>query len=137
MTHSEPPKQETHSSEQNVFIEEIEGHTTEKKTTMSGLDENIAGLLSYIVVVGIAFIFIEKENMFVRFHAFQSTFTFIAIFSTFIILSLIPIIGWIIAALLSPLTFLLALFLMYQAYNGKKYKLPFVGNLAEKYATGT
>lgn len=118
--------------QQNVFKDE---ENTSKKPTVSGLDENIAGLLSYIAIVGLIFIFIEKENQFVRFHALQAIFTFIAIFGISIVLSIIPILGFVILFMLSPLFLLLFIFLMYQAYNGKRFKLPIVGNLAEKYAT--
>lgn len=129
MTYSEPPEDQIKPTEQNVFKDDsLETNIT------SGLDENIAGLLSYIVIVGIVFIFIEKENNFIRFHAFQSIFTFISLVSLLIALSIIPFIGWIIATLLSPVTLILVVFLMYQAYSGERYKLPFIGNFAEKYA---
>ena len=40
----------------------------------TGLDENIAALLSYILgwVSGLIFFLIEKDSKFVRFHAMQS-----------------------------------------------------------------
>jgi len=46
--------------------------------TSTGLQENIAGLLCYVLgwVTGIIFLFIEKENKFVRFHAVQSIVVF-------------------------------------------------------------
>ena len=46
--------------------------------TSTGLQENVAGLLCYVLgwVTGLIFILIEKENKFVRFHAMQSIVTF-------------------------------------------------------------
>lgn len=120
------------ATQQNVFKEESD---SKKNPTMSGLDENIAGLLSYIAIIGLIFLFIEKENQFVRFHALQAIFVSLTFFIISIILGIIPILGLVVLVLLTPLFFILLIFLMYQAYNGKKFKLPFIGELAEKYAT--
>ena len=112
---------------------ETEATTGEAKLS-SGLDENIAGLLCYIVgaVTGIIFLIIEKENRFVRFHALQSIIAFVVIFVINIALSVIPIIGWMISLLMAPLMLILWIFLMYKAYQGQMFKLPIVGNIAEK-----
>ena len=42
--------------------------------TSTGLSENVAGLLCYLLwwISGIIFILIEPKNRFVRFHAMQS-----------------------------------------------------------------
>ena len=63
--------------------------------TSTGLDENIAGLLCYVLgwISGLVFILIEKENKFVRFHAIQSIIVFGAITVASFILSWIPFIG--------------------------------------------
>ena len=41
--------------------------------TSTGLPENVAGLLCYVLgwITGIVFLLIEPGNKFVRFHAFQ------------------------------------------------------------------
>ena len=46
--------------------------------TSTGLAENVAGLLCYVLgwISGLIFILIEPENKFVRFHAIQSIFVF-------------------------------------------------------------
>jgi uncharacterized membrane protein len=107
---------------------------TETKKTGSGLDQNLAGALCYVLtwLTGIIFLVIEKDNKFVRFHAVQSIVVFGAITILQIILWIIPFIGWIIAILLSIVTFILWIFLMYKAYQGQTYKLPIAGNIAEK-----
>lgn len=99
--------------------------------TSIGLTENVGGLLCYIFVIGLVFLFVEKENRFIRFHALQSVFTAIAIFLISIVLGFVPIIGFIASLLLSPLAFGLMIFLMYQAYQGNYYKLPFIGDMVE------
>jgi uncharacterized membrane protein len=104
--------------------------------TSTGLQENIAALLSYLLgwVTGLIFYLLEPNNKFVRFHAIQS----IIVFGTFtllgIILGWIPFIGTFIWPLISILAFILWIILMVRAYQGVKYKLPIAGNLAEKWA---
>ncbi len=107
-----------------------------KKPTMSGLDENIAGLLCYLfsIIGGVVFLIIEKENKFIRFHALQAIFTFIVFVGISLILNVLPILGFIVSLLMSPFVFILSVFLMYQAYQGKMYKLPFIGDLAEQHS---
>jgi uncharacterized membrane protein len=104
--------------------------------TSSGLEPNVAGLLCYLLtwVTGIIFYIIEKQNEFIRFHAVQSILVFVPYMVIVIILSIIPFIGWILAVLLGIAAFILWLVLMYNAYQGKKLKLPIVGDIAEKYA---
>ncbi len=94
--------------------------------TSSGLKENVAGLLCYVLgwVSGLVFILIEKKNKIVRFHAMQSLIVFSAL--TIGIFLRIP-------AFL-PIGFALWVVLMVKAYQGEKYKLPWVGNLAEKWS---
>src|SRR3990170_7121890 len=102
----------------------------EKKKTALGIDENIEGLLCYLLgfITGILFLILEKENKFVRFHAMQSIIVSVAaiVVLTVVgaILIFIPIIGWILYMLLNLGAFVLWLFLMYKAYQGEIYKLP-------------
>lgn len=103
---------------------------TNKKTSI-GLTENVGGMLCYIFIIGLIFLFMEKENRFIRFHALQAVFTAVAIFLIGIVLGFIPVIGFIISLLLGPLSFVLMIFMMYQAYQGKYFKLPFIGDLVE------
>lgn len=121
---------------------------TDNTATSTGLDQNIAGLLTYLfgIITGIIFVVIEKENRFVRFHAWQSIFVWAAIFITFIVLfiggfiiGLIPGIGWILGIfiwlfeiVLGLGTFILWIFLMIQAFQNKEFKLPLIGEYAEK-----
>lgn len=106
----------------------------EKRTTTAlGIDENIEGLLCYVLgfITGILFLVLEKENKFVRFHAMQSTAVFIILFVVSVVFGMIPLIGWVISPLIGLLFLILWLLLMYKAYKGEKYKLPVVGDFAE------
>jgi len=100
----------------------------------TGLAENVAGLLCYVLgwVSGLVFVLIEQESKFVRFHAIQSIYVFGVLTIAGIILGWIPFIGGVLAWLISVLGFILWIVLMIKAYQGTRYKLPWSGNLAEK-----
>jgi uncharacterized membrane protein len=102
--------------------------------TSSGMQENVAGLLCYVLwwVTGIIFLVIEKENKFVRYHAFQSIFLFAGITVIQIILAFIPIIGWILGIVVWILSVILWVVCMLKAYQGSKFKIPIAGNIAAK-----
>ena len=105
------------------------------KKTSTGLDENVAGLLCYVLgwISGIVFILIEPENKFVRFHAIQSIVVFGALTIASGIFSWIPFIGAFFAWVVGVLSIILWIVLMVKAYQGTRYKLPWSGNLAEKW----
>jgi uncharacterized membrane protein len=100
-----------------------------KIVTKTGLPKNTAAALSYVLgwLTGIIFLFMEKDS-FVRFHAAQSIVTF----GLLTVVCFIPFIGWIISPLVFIVGFVLWLFLIYKAYQGEEFKLPWVGNLAKK-----
>jgi uncharacterized membrane protein len=102
----------------------------------TGLEENVAALLSYVVgwITGLVFFLIEKDSKFVKFHAMQSIITFGGLMIVSIILGIIPIIGWVVSWLLNILMIVLWIILMIKAYQGEKFKLPTIGDLAEKWS---
>lgn len=115
----------------------------------TGLAPNLAGALSYVLgpITGIAFLVLEKQSRFVRFHAMQSTLVGVAliIFNVVInvvqaVLVRIPFIGWLfalgLAMVIGLASLVLWLALMYQAYVGKEWQLPIVGEHARKFADG-
>ena len=119
-------------------------------------------ILSFLA--GILFLLIEKENKFVRFHAIQSIgfniaviiaipvlwiiSTIIATIISAILTFFVPIVGfWLvplipiafmivtIALLITGIALLLLwILLIVKAYKGEMYKLPIIGNIAEKHA---
>lgn len=108
---------------------------SEKKKSVFGLEENIASFLCYLAVFvsGLIIFLLEKENKTVRFHALQSViaFGFLAVLN--IVVSQIPFfLGWMLSSIINLVYFVLWVVLMYKAYNGEQYKLPFVGDIAEK-----
>ena len=106
--------------------------------TTTGMQANVEALLSYLVgfITGIVFFVIEKENKFVRFHAMQSIITFGGLFVLGFVVSIIfrfiPHVGWIISSLLWIANLILWILLMVKAYQGEYFKLPVVGDIAEK-----
>lgn len=107
-------------------------NSTGVKTSL-GLDENIEAALCYLLgwVTGILFLVLEKENNFVRFHAMQSIATFLALMVLSIVVGQVPVIGWLVAILLAPISLILWLLLMFKAFSGERFKLPVVGDFAE------
>jgi uncharacterized membrane protein len=102
-----------------------------------GLADNVAGMLAYVTIIpAIVFLVVEpyNRNRFIRFHAFQCLFTALALVAIHIVLAFIPVIGWVISGLVSLATLALVIILMIKAYNGKMWKLPIIGDMAEKQA---
>jgi uncharacterized membrane protein len=104
--------------------------------TSIGLPENIAGMLCYILgwVSGLILYLIEKDSDFVRYHATQSIIVFGALTLASIAMGMVPFIGAVLAPLLSLLAFVLWIILLIKAFQHTRYKLPWAGDLAEKYA---
>ncbi len=95
----------------------------------TGLPKNTAAALSYVLgwITGIVFLLLEKDP-FVRFHAMQS----IIVFGGLMILSLLPVVGWILSPLVMIGGFILWLVLIFKAYQGEEFMLPVVGEFAKK-----
>ncbi|MGA9645449.1 MAG: hypothetical protein WBQ76_05965 [Candidatus Korobacteraceae bacterium] len=103
--------------------------------------ENVAGMLAYFTIIpAIIFLLIEpyNRNRFVRFHSFQCLFTAAALIVVRVCLS---VLSMIVSFLIIPLwgLFVLAcialwLLLIIKAYQHQMFKLPFIGDLAEKQA---
>jgi uncharacterized membrane protein len=108
------------------------------------MTDNVAGLLAYVTIIpAIIFLVVEpyNKNRFIRFHSFQNIFLHVACFAlgiVFVIFSNIPFLGWAVAILLWPLLglgyFILWIVLMLKAYGGQMFKLPVIGDMAEKQA---
>ena len=112
-----------------------ENATTEKSST--GLDANVAGALSYALwwITGLVFFLIEKDSKFVKFHAMRSIVLLGGVTLFNIVVSvIIPFIGWLIAFLVWLGAVVMWIVLMVMAFQGKKFKLPLIGDFAEKQA---
>lgn len=108
--------------------------TPNPEKSSTGLEANLAGALTYVLgpITGILFLVLEKDSKFVRFHAMQSTITFLGLFVVSVVLGFIPILGWLVAIFLQLAALVLWLILMFKAFQGEKFKLPAIGDLAER-----
>jgi uncharacterized membrane protein len=111
------------------------------------MTSNVAGALSYIVIVGIVFLIIEpyKRDRFVRFHAFQAIFFTVAVIIVSIVVGMLATstlflsgamfsLMWGLYLLFRLAVFICWLFLIFKAYNNEMFKLPVIGDIAEKQA---
>jgi len=111
--------------------------------SQSGLSDSAASGLAYLTFIpAIVFLVTEPYNRSsaVRFHCWQSIFLTIAWIVAYvatIIFRLIPFIGWtmwFIMPLIWLVFFICWLIALINAFNGKRFKMPIVGDLAEKQA---
>jgi uncharacterized membrane protein len=127
------------------------------KTSFMNLDSNVGAMLCYIanflcclgLVLAIVFLFTEKENRFVKFHAVQTLYLIalqivagivVGILGAIVALVLnmvnMELLGWILVLCLRFLLFFI--FIVFwiiggiKAYGGQWYKLPIIGDLAWK-----
>ena len=108
--------------------------------TTIGLTQNVAAGLSYVFgwVSGLIIFLTEKQNRFVRFNAMQSILFFGGLSVVDIVIGVaggvgIPFIG-LLSYLIGLIGFVGWIVLMINGFQGKYFKLPIVGEYAEKYA---
>lgn len=113
-----------------------------------GMADNVAGMLAYITIIpAIIFLVMEpyNKNRFVRFHAWQNIFFHVALVVLWIalmilsaVLTFIPILGHLLVFLLGMVVWIGAvvvwIILLIKANGGQMYKLPIIGDIAEKQA---
>src|SRR5271163_1052023 len=119
--------------------------TSPAVSSQTGMSENVAGLLCYLLgwITGLIFYLIDKRP-FVRFHAAQSIVVFGGlnilsyVLGMFLGVSVLAH-GWtgvgagvVLIHLLHLLTFILWIFLMVKAYQGEKFRVPFAADLADQ-----
>lgn len=104
----------------------------------TGLDPKVSSLLAYLlgIVGGIVFYAISKDS-YTKFHAMQSILFWVAsaiiygvLFAATFALFYLSFVTWIIELGL----FAVWVLLMIKSYAGEKYKLPIIGDMAEKYS---
>jgi uncharacterized membrane protein len=116
---------------------------TPAAASTGGMTDNVAGLLAYVTIIpSVIFLVLEpyNKNRFIRFHSFQNIFFCVAWFVLWIALSIIaqvPVLGWmtlIIWPLIGLGGLILWIVLIFKAYQGQMFKLPVIGDMAEKQA---
>jgi uncharacterized membrane protein len=110
----------------------------------SGIDENIAGLLCYVLgwVTGLIFFFIDRRP-FVRFHAAQSMVIFGALQIIYLVLGRMfvasaGVVGFgpvgVLRGVVAMVEFALWIVLMIKAYQGQKFRVPVAADIADSIA---
>ena len=131
--YGQPGYQQPYGQQQNPY-----GAPGASGSTMS-MDQNVAAGLSYIFgwVTGLIFFLMEKQNRFVRFNAMQSiilsaTYIVLLIFVS-VVTAVVPAL-WFLSSLINLAMFVLWIILLVNAFQGKYFKLPVIGDYAERYA---
>lgn len=129
----------------------MENYSASGKSAI-GLDANLAAALGYIIgILGLINFLLDKENKFVRFHGIQSVLYSVGVGAVFTVVWIVLIVFGVVLSAISDilgmlmwiinsvlfLAFFLAMFggliyAAYKAYQGQMFKLPIVGNFAEK-----
>jgi len=107
------------------------------------MTNNVAGMLAYVTIIpAIIFLVVApyNRNRFIRFHSFQCLFLCVALIVIHLglgVLTVVPFMGVItfpLHMLVNLGAFVLWIVLLIKANQGQMYKLPFIGDLAEKNA---
>ena len=101
-----------------------------------GLQDNVAGLLCYLLIPAIVFLVMEpyNRNRFIRFHAFQAIFLEIGWIIVNAVLGMLAFIGIFILPILWLGFTILWIVCMIKAFQNQMFKLPLIGDIAEKQA---
>jgi uncharacterized membrane protein len=129
--------------------------------TALGLDANVGALICYLgnlvcalgLIYSIIVIVTDKTNKLTRFHAFQSVllsvipiivvfvYMILAVIGVMIdaalgipIFSIIAMLVYFVLMLASLVLFVFMILAAVKAFNGEIYKVPIIGNLADKYS---
>ena len=101
-----------------------------------GMESHVAAALAYFWITAILWLVMAPYNKdrFVRFHSFQALALGIVWFVISIVLGMIPILGWLILIFLPLIILIVFLLCIFKAYSKEWFKLPIIGDWAEKQA---
>ena len=103
-------------------------------STSSGLESNIAAALAYLPILAIVWLLVEpySKDRFIKFHSIQSIALAVVCIGLSIVLLIIPIVGWILLPFFELGIFVAAVICAVKAFQKEKFKLPVLGDFAEK-----
>jgi uncharacterized membrane protein len=148
-----PPNQPDYGNQYSTPAPPVSTAVDESRAkTGLGLEANLGAALGYPVgLLAIVVFVMEKTNRFARFHALQSILFHVVMVVVFIVLGIVWVILALITALISSSLVTVVSILMWlvmmlvglaylgaliyfaiKAYSGSTFKLPIVGNMAEK-----
>jgi uncharacterized membrane protein len=98
--------------------------------------QNLIAAIAYLggPVTGIAILLLEKYNPYIRFHAMQSTVLFGFVFIANVAIGFLPLgaFGFLFGQLLTMVAFIVWIVLLYKAFNGETYEVPYIGPLSRR-----
>ncbi len=115
------------------------GETPQEQSTVSGggLNPNVAVLLAYLLwIPAILWLVMDpyKKDPFIRFHSLQALFLGLAWFALSIALTVLPTLVWLLLLTLPFAAIAVVIVCAYKAYKNEWFKIPVIGDLAEKQA---
>jgi uncharacterized membrane protein len=120
-----------------------EGDTVPDQTPQTGLSDDAASGIAYLTFIP-AIIFLAtapyNQKRLIRFHSWQSIFLTVAWFVVIVglhIISMVPFLGLIvipIRMLVGLGFFILWLIVLIKTFNGQMFKIPVIGDFADKQA---
>ena len=146
---SAPSEYEPHAATETAAASVVSASSLRDEKTGHGLPipENIAAVISYITIIpAIVFAYVDpfRRSLFLRFHAFQHIFLFVAGVAftiaaslVLMVLQLIPFMRVLIfpfVGLISLAWVFLWVLLVIKAYHYEMFKLPWIGDLAEEWS---
>jgi len=110
--------------------------SSQKQTKKTDDSKTYAFIATFLSIIGFIIALLSwKKDKYVMYYAKQSLVVFIAMAVVGIasmVIGWIPIVGWIIIAVLDVMIFFLWLFSWIYALSGKEKEVPFIGSLAGK-----
>jgi uncharacterized membrane protein len=105
---------------------------------VAGLQDNIAGMLAYLLIPAIVLLVMEpyNRNKFIRFHSFQAIFLEIGWLTVNAVLGIIPFLGLVLLPILWLGFTILWVVCLIKAYQNQMFKLPIIGDIAERQSNG-
>jgi len=107
------------------------------ETVQTGLSDNAASGLAYFTLIpAIIFLVVSPYNQKanIRFHCWQSIFLGIACIVIDVVLTMIPVVGWIIIPFFGLLVLILWILCIMKAFNGQRFNIPIIGDFSAKQA---
>jgi uncharacterized membrane protein len=101
-------------------------------STETKSNQNLMGALAYLLgpITGVVLLLTQKDST-VRFHSMQSI---VVLGGLWLLSWILPftVVGIVLVLPLMIVTFVLWVLLMWKAFNGEKFKVPYLGDFAEK-----
>ncbi len=100
----------------------------------AGVKSNVAAMLAYLFgILGGLIVYLVYKDKFARFHGLQSILFSLVVYALYYLTNVIPGVFFL-RNLIGLASFVLTIILMVKAYQGEKYKLPVIGDVADTHS---